>query len=166
MRMNHRSILRIGLVSVVVIVVLGLLYKSNYKQSSRVNKDTQTILDFENKLQGSIQVARWIFENHQCDNCHTLSKGGYLGLTATGKKIGQDFQGCPGMLQTVSQTIHIPETKWSGHQRKVRNDFKSFGCNTCHQIGERQMTLTEVGAKAEILHMSCSGVMSTLKSGK
>ncbi len=121
-----------------------------------------SLLDFKDDYEDSVEAAKWIFENHQCKSCHSLSEAGLLGLTDQGKEVSQDFQGCPGMLKTVMETVFIPEQQWTERQVTVRADFKRFGCTTCHQVERDGMTLTEMGAKAAVMHLSCSGVMGKL----
>jgi hypothetical protein len=160
--MSQRSWTKLFFGFAALAIITAIIYVWTDQKETSPKQDTQNLLDFENDLKGSIEVAHWIYENHGCNSCHTLSKGGYLGLTAQGKKVGSDFQGCPGMLQTVSETVQTPESQWSDHQRKIRQDFTRFGCATCHHVGEKQITLTAIGSKAAVLHMSCSGVMNTL----
>ena len=125
-------------------------------------QDRLSLLEFEDEYQNSREVARWIFKNHDCQTCHTLDDSGFLGLTPQGQLMAEDFQGCPGMLQTVWQTVGVPEADWTDKQRQVRVEFTRFGCTTCHQVGIHSVELTEIGAKATVMHMSCSSVMAAL----
>lgn len=121
-----------------------------------------SLLDFEDEYQDSLEVAQWIFQNHNCQTCHTISDSGFLGLTPQGEIMARDFQGCPGMLTTVWETVGVHESDWTDEQKQVRVDFERFGCTTCHQVGTSSVELTAIGAKAAVMHMTCSQVFSTL----
>ncbi len=121
-----------------------------------------SLLEFEEEYKASLEVAQWIFRNHDCQTCHTISDSGFLGLTAQGEVMAEDFQGCPGMLQTVWETVGVSEAEWADQQKQVRVEFERFGCTTCHQVGPSSVALTEIGAKAAVMHMTCSSVLSTL----
>ncbi|MDA2934424.1 hypothetical protein MYX82_08775 [Acidobacteria bacterium AH-259-D05] len=121
-----------------------------------------SLLEFEEEYKASLEVAQWIFRNHDCQTCHTISDSGFLGLTAQGEVMAEDFQGCPGMLQTVWETVGVSEADWTDKQKQVRVEFERFGCTACHQVGPSSVELTEIGAKAAVMHMTCSSVLSTL----
>lgn len=139
-----------------VVVLGGLLYLVREEPASP-GADALLTYDVTGKSPGDI--ARWIYDNHNCSTCHTLTTSGVFGLTARGQQLARDFEGCPGMLQTVWQTLTIPEAQWTAKQKQVRSNFNSFGCAVCHQVGPTAVGLTEVGARAAALHMSCPGVM-------
>lgn len=152
---------------VAFVVVGGLMFWWRSREETPVPApapERLSLLDFEDDYRESVEVAHWIFENHQCKNCHTLSETGMLGLTELGQARAQDFQGCPGMLTTVMTTVGVPHADWTPQQRKTRQEFDEFGCTACHQVGEESIELTEVGAKAAVMHMSCSGVMGRLSA--
>ena len=121
-----------------------------------------SLLEFQDEYENSREVSQWIFKNHNCQTCHTLSEAGFLGLTTQGQIMGEDFQGCPGLLQKVWETVGVPELEWTDKQKTVRVEFERFGCTACHQVGPSGVELTEIGAKAAVMHMSCSGVLSTV----
>ena len=106
----------------------------------------------------------WIYNNHGCVTCHTLTNTGLFGLTPLGKERAEGFEGCPGMLKTVWETLVIAEQEWSERQRRVRRDFVDFGCTLCHDVGPTGVGLTAIGSKAALLHMTCSEVDSTLNA--
>ncbi len=123
---------------------------------------SSSLLEFEDEYENSLELAQWIFKNHNCQTCHTISDSGSLGLTQQGQVMAEDFQGCPDMLQTVWETVGLPEAEWTDEQNQVRVEFARFGCTVCHQVGASGVGLTEIGAKAAVMHMSCSEVLSTL----
>ncbi len=110
------------------------------------------------------QLALWMFSRYGCHRCHTLTTEGRFGLTALGMVRARDFQGCPAMLGTISETMSIPETEWTEQQRQTRIEFEEFGCTVCHQIEDTRIALTQLGEKAASLHMSCSGVAAAVSS--
>ena len=46
----------------------------------------------------SEQLAKYIFDHHGCDSCHTMSTNGKLGYTERGKEVGTGFIGCISLL--------------------------------------------------------------------
>ncbi len=73
-----------------------------------------------------------------------------------------DFQGCPGLLTSVWETLTTTHEEWTPKQRQVREEFVRFGCTVCHQVGPTGVGLTEIGSRASLLHMSCSEVDAIL----
>ncbi len=156
------------------IVVGALIYfwRGDSEPSTPVEEDLpveaqapSSLLEFEEEYQASLEVAQWIFRNHDCQTCHTISDSGFLGLTPQGEVMAEDFQGCPGMLTTVWETVGVSEADWTDKQKQVRVEFERFGCTTCHQVGPSSVELTEIGARAAVMHMTCSSVLSTLGEG-
>ena len=152
----------------------GLIYwwRADSELSTPVEEDLSvevqapsSLLEFRDQYENSLEVAQWIFKNHNCQTCHTLSESGFLGLTAQGQVMAEDFQGCPGMLTTVWETVGLSEADWTDKQKQVRVEFERFGCTTCHQVGPSSVELTEIGARAAVMHMTCSSVLSTLGEG-
>jgi hypothetical protein len=121
-----------------------------------------SLLEYDAEGKSPLDIARWIYDNHGCVECHTLTKTGLFGLTAQGETMAVDFQGCPGMLTTVWETLTVAEEQWTPKQREVREEFVRFGCTACHQVGPTGVGLTKIGAKASLLHMSCSQVDTLL----
>lgn len=132
----------------------GLLY-------GQEKKPKQTLLEYDTEGKTPLQIATWLYENHGCATCHVLTPQGF-GLTPHGTTMATQFEGCIGMMTTMRQTLTIPESQWNEKQKKVRANFAQFGCTVCHQVGAQSISLTKVGAKARMLHMSCPGVMSVL----
>lgn len=124
--------------------------------------DAEGLLAYDAADRSPQEIARWIVDTYNCRTCHTLSAPGGFGLTDRGQELARDSEGCSDMLQTVWETLSIPESRWTAKQTRVRSNFSRFGCETCHRVGESSVELTEVGARAAALHMSCSGVMSAL----
>ena len=121
-----------------------------------------SLLDYDAEGKSALHIATWIYDNHGCVECHTLTKTGLFGLTAQGETIAADFQGCPGMLTTVWETLTVAEEQWTPKQRQVRQEFVRFGCTVCHQVGPTGVGLTDIGARASLLHMSYSQVDALL----
>ncbi len=133
--------------------------------SSLLEFEEEYKASLEEEYRASLEVAQWIFRNHDCQTCHTISDSGFLGLTPQGEVMAEDFQGCPGMLTTVWETVGVSEADWTDKQKQVRVEFERFGCTTCHQVGPSSVELTDIGARAAVMHMTCSSVLSTLGEG-
>ncbi len=156
---------------VAFLVVAGLIYwqRTAEEQSLPLEAETQmeaetqiSLLDYDTTGKDPQEIAHWLFETQGCKTCHGFTPEGLMGLTPQGQEAGRDFQGCPGMLQTVWQTVGVHESEWTEQQTSVRSDFARFGCTACHQVGPTSVGLTEIGSKAALMHMSCSEVMGIL----
>ena len=44
------------------------------------------------------ELAKYVFDNHGCKECHTIGSEGKLGFTAKGKERTQGFEGCISTL--------------------------------------------------------------------
>ncbi len=149
--------------SVSFLLVLGFLYWQRMgSEKPSVRSEITSLLEYDTQGRSSREIAQWIYDSYGCQTCHTLTQTGVFGLTAQGEVMARDFQGCPGMLKTVWETLSVPETEWTEKQKITRVDFEHFGCTVCHQIGSTSLGLTEIGAQAAILHMSCSEVSAAV----
>ena len=162
--MNKRKFLRIALPFFISFsIVAGIVSWQQGHLRIGVTQPT-SLLEYDTEEKSPREIAKWIYDNHGCVVCHTLTNTGLFGLTPQGQARAEDFEGCPGMLRTVWETLVIAEEEWSQRQRRVRHDFADFGCALCHEVGPTGVGLTEIGAKAALLHMSCSEVDSTLNT--
>jgi cytochrome c551/c552 len=146
-------------------VVAGILYwqRGTGQPGSPIKlSQSASLLEYDAEGKSAREIAEWIYDNHGCVECHTLTKTGLFGLTAQGEKMAVDFQGCPGMLTTVWETLTLAEEEWTPKQSLVRQEFVRFGCTVCHEVGPTGVGLTAIGAKASLLHMGCSQVDSIL----
>ena len=155
--MNKSKFLRIAIPFFVSSSILaGIIY---WQQSAA---QPTSLLEYDAEGKSPREIAQWIYDNHGCVSCHTLTSTGLFGLTTQGQARAENFEGCPEMLKTVWGTLVLAEKEWTQRQRRVRGDFIEFGCALCHEVGPTGVGLTEIGAKAALLHMSCSEVDSTL----
>ena len=46
----------------------------------------------------SNELAKYVFDHHGCNSCHTLGANGKLGFTERGKQVGKGFEGCISLL--------------------------------------------------------------------
>ncbi len=162
--MNKHKFLRIALPFFISFsIVAGIVSWQQGHLRIGVTQPT-SLLEYDTEEKSPREIAKWIYDNHGCVVCHTLTNTGLFGLTPQGQARAEDFEGCPGMLRTVWETLVIAEEEWSQRQRRVRRDFADFGCALCHEVGPTGVGLTEIGAKAALLHMSCSEVDSTLNT--
>ena len=164
--MNDRKFLRIAIPFFISFFVLaGIVYwqRTNGQGNLPIGAAQPTsLLEYDAEGKSPREIAKWIYDNHGCVNCHTLTNTGLFGLTPQGQARAENFEGCPEMLKTVWGTLVLAEKEWTQRQRRVRGDFIEFGCALCHEVGPTGVGLTEIGAKAALLHMSCSEVDSTL----
>ncbi len=157
--------LKITFLAMSLLVVTAVVYPSPSVSSLPATPPQEASL-LEDNAEGQTpqQLALWMFGRYGCNRCHTLTTEGRFGLTALGMVRARDFQGCPAMIGTVSETVSIPEMEWTEQQQQTRIEFEEFGCTVCHQIGDTRIALTQLGEKAASLHMSCSGVASAVSS--
>ena len=164
--MNKSKFLRIAIPFFVSFsIVAGIIYwqqSAGHDNLSIEVAQTTSLLEYDAEGKSPREIAKWIYDNHGCVSCHTLTNTGLFGLNPQGQARAEDFEGCPGMLRTVWETLALAEKEWSQRQRRVRREFVDFGCALCHEVGPTGVGLTEIGAKAALLHMSCSEVDSTL----
>ena len=164
--MNKSRFLRIAIPFFVFFFILaGILYwqqGAGHFNLSIGATPPASLLEYDAEGKSPREIAKWIYDNHGCVSCHTLTSTGLFGLTPQGQARAEDFEGCPGMLKTVWGTLVLAEKEWTQRQRRVRREFVDFGCALCHEVGPTGVGLTEIGAKAALLHMSCSEVDSTL----
>jgi cytochrome c551/c552 len=163
---NKSKFLRIAIPFFVLFFILaGILYwqqGAGHFNLSIGAAPPASLLEYDAEGKSPREIAKWIYDNHGCVSCHTLTSTGLFGLTPQGQARAEDFEGCPGMLKTVWGTLVLAEKEWTQRQRRVRREFVDFGCALCHEVGPTGVGLTEIGAKAALLHMSCSEVDSTL----
>lgn len=164
--MNKPKFLRIAIPFFVSFsIVAGIIYwqqSAGHDNLSIEAARPASLLEYDAEGKSPREIAKWIYDNHGCVSCHTLASTGLFGLTPQGQARAEDFEGCPEMLRTVWNTLVLAEKEWTQRQRRVRRDFVDFGCALCHEVGPTGVGLTEIGAKAALLHMSCSQVDSTL----
>ena len=134
--MNNRKLLRIAIpLFASFSIVAGVYWQQRVEQSNLPMEATSTSLLRNTEGKSPREIAMWIYDNHGCVVCHTLTNTGLFGLTPQGQARAKDFEGCPGMLRTVWETLVIAEQEWTERQRRVRRDFVDFGCALCHEVG-------------------------------
>lgn len=109
-------------------------------------------------------LAKYVFENHGCGNCHTLDTSGKFGFTERGKAVGKGFEGCVSLLTSMNVIAQVKEENRTAEEKQKAVRFKEFGCTECHQIVPGKMGLTKEGAELKSLHMSCTDVEKLLTS--
>jgi len=108
------------------------------------------------------ELAWFVFENHGCNGCHTLTGQGKFGFTERGNQLRQNFEGCISLLTSMNVLVHVPEAQWTAEERHKHAHFQEYGCTFCHQVSPGRMGLTETGKKLVSLHLSCSDVQRVL----
>ncbi len=160
---KRKLLMRVIPFSVTFLLVLGFLYwQRSESDTPSAPSEVTSLLEYDTQGKSSREVAQWIYDSYGCQTCHSLTQTGVFGLTVQGEVMARDFQGCPGMLTTVWETLSVAEAQWTEQQKTTRVDFERFGCTVCHQIGSTSLGLTEIGAHAAILHMSCSEVSAAV----
>lgn len=101
------------------------------------------------------ELAQYVFDTHGCKGCHTMGRDGKLGFTARGRERAKGFEGCINMLTAMTVIVQVPDSQRSAQQRDKAQRFEEFGCTACHQLTPGKLSLTEVGAKLQHLHLGC-----------
>ena len=112
------------------------------------------------------ELAQYVFDTHGCKKCHTIGRDGKLGFTETGKQRAAGFEGCIHLLTAVSEIARVPDQKRSPQQREKVTRFDEFGCTSCHKVSPGKLTLTEVGAKLQHMHLGCVEVEQQVAKGR
>jgi cytochrome c551/c552 len=108
------------------------------------------------------EIATYIFENYNCNTCHTIAGGGKFGYTAMGEQLKNKSGGCIALLTAVSRIATLPETSRTAEHKEKLTHFKDYGCTACHRISLGSVGLTEVGAKLQVMHFACTDVQKVL----
>lgn len=109
-------------------------------------------------------LAKYVFENHGCKNCHTLGNNGKFGFTERGRTVGKGFEGCISMLTSMNVIAQVEEGNRTSEEKQKAARFKEFGCTECHQIVPGKMGLTKEGTELKSLHMACPDAQKLLSS--
>src|SRR5579862_2777157 len=110
----------------------------------------------------SDQLAKYVFEHHGCDSCHTLGANGKLGYTERGKLVGKGFIGCISLLTSMNMIAQVEPAGRTPDEKQKAAKFSEFGCTTCHQIMPGKLGLTSFGARLKSFHMACTDVEKIL----
>jgi cytochrome c551/c552 len=124
---------------------------------------TKTLTDAQMLQMNTDDLAKYVFEQHGCKNCHTLGKAGRLGLTERGMEVGKNYEGCVSLLTSMNLIAQLKDAERSPADKKTAARFQEFGCTTCHQIvTPGKMGLTSYGAKLKSMHIACTDVEKIL----
>lgn len=104
------------------------------------------------------ELAAYVFETHGCKRCHTMGHDGKLGFTDRGKERAKGFEGCINMLTAMTVIVQVADDKRTPQQRDKALRFAEFGCTSCHKVEPGKLSLTDVGAKLQHLHLGCVDV--------
>ncbi len=114
--------------------------------------------DAEMSHMGSNELAKYVFEHHGCDSCHTMGANGKLGYTERGKQVGKGFIGCVSLLTSMNLIAQVEPANRTPDEKAKAVKFREFGCTTCHQIIPGKMGLTSYGTRLKSFHMACTDV--------
>jgi cytochrome c551/c552 len=107
-------------------------------------------------------LAKYVFQEHGCKNCHTLGQAGRLGFTERGMEVGKNYEGCISLLTSMNRIAQLKDADRSSADKKAAVRFQEFGCTTCHQVVTGRMGLTSYGAKLKSMHLACTDVEKLL----
>jgi cytochrome c551/c552 len=134
--------------------------------SSKAAVSGKALTDVEMARMSSNDLAKYVFENHGCKNCHTMGADGKLGFTERGKQVGKGFEGCISLLTSMNVIAQVKEADRSAEEKHKAARFQEFGCTTCHQITPGKLGLTAYGTKLKSFHMACTDVERILAAQK
>lgn len=132
-------------------------------KANSTGSSAKTLSDAEMSQMSADDLAKYVFQQHGCKNCHTLGTTGRLGLTERGTEVGKNYEGCVSMLTSMNLIAQRKEAERSSADKKTASRFQEFGCTTCHQmVTPGRMGLTTYGAKLKTMHMACTDVEKLL----
>jgi cytochrome c551/c552 len=108
------------------------------------------------------ELAKYVFDHHGCDTCHTMGSNGKLGYTERGKQVGKGFIGCVSLLTSMNLIAQVDPANRTSEEKEKAVKFREFGCTTCHQIVPGKLGLTTYGTKLKSFHMACTDVEKVL----
>lgn len=110
----------------------------------------------------SNDLAKYVFDHHGCNSCHTMGANGKLGYTERGKEVGKGFEGCVSLLTSMNLIAQVEPANRTTQEKAKAVKFREFGCTTCHQITPGKLGLTRYGTKLKSFHMACTDVEKLL----
>jgi cytochrome c2 len=150
------------MVSATILLFAGTCLLAQQKQSPQATSAALDKMIAAKKSQK--ELAQYVFDNHGCNNCHTVGENGKLGFTAKGKQLTNGFEGCIRTLTAMNVIAQVPANQRSADQKTRAQRFDEFGCTLCHQIVPGKMGLTGLGAKLSHLHLGCVDVEKQVAS--
>ena len=128
------------------------------KPSPSASTTTNMLTDAQMSHMSSDELAKYVFDHHGCNSCHTLGANGKLGFTERGKQVGKGFEGCISLLTSMNIIAQVKPADRSSDDKRKAATFQAFGCTTCHQITPGKLGLTSYGTKLKSMHMACTDV--------
>ena len=132
------------------------------KPSPSASATTNVLTDAQMSHMSSDELAKYVFDHHGCNSCHTLGANGKLGFTERGKQVGKGFEGCISLLTSMNIIAQVKPADRSSDDKQKAATFQAFGCTTCHQITPGKLGLTSYGTKLKSMHMACTDVEGIL----
>jgi cytochrome c551/c552 len=164
---KNRTRAAVGFFGLICAVVCSAVLFSQSKPASQPAASSKTtpsgarsaaLTDAQMARMSSDELAKYVFENHGCKNCHTMGADGKLGFTERGKQVGKGFEGCISLLTSMNVIAQVKESDRSAEEKHRAARFQEFGCTTCHQITPGKLGLTAYGTKLKSFHMACTDV--------
>jgi hypothetical protein len=77
-------------------------------------------------------LAKYVFENHGCKNCHTLRNNGKFGFTERDRTVGKGFEGCISMLTSMNMIAQVKDENRTAKEslRGIPSSRGSLGSGT------------------------------------
>jgi cytochrome c2 len=149
-------------VSAAILFFMGTCLPAQQKQSAQATSVALDKMIAAKKSQR--ELSQYVFDNHGCNNCHTVGENGKLGFTARGKQLTNGFEGCIRTLTAMNVIAQVPANQRSAEQKTTAQRFGEFGCTLCHQIVPGKMGLTGLGVKLSYMHLGCVDVEKQVAS--
>lgn len=146
------------------LLLVGFLFGVFVSCSARPDRPPATLAELEKvtAARSAHEIATYIFDTYGCNNCHTTASGGKFGYTAMGEQLRKKSEGCIALLTTVSRIATMPEADRTAEHKEKLAHFTDYGCTACHRISFGTVALTEVGAKLQTMHLTCTDVQKVL----
>ena len=150
------------LLAVSSIITLSLTSAASAGAAQAETNSKKELSEAEMSHLSSDQLAKYVFEHHGCDSCHTMGANGKLGYTERGKQVGKGFIGCISLLTSMNMIAQVETANRTAEEKQKAAKFSEFGCTTCHQIMPGKLGLTSYGARLKSFHMACTDVEKIL----
>jgi cytochrome c551/c552 len=145
----------LGCIVTVSLAVLSprLMAAPRSQKTAAPSVSSKPLSDAQIARMSPTDLTKYVFENHGCNTCHTLSADWQLSFTDRGKQLSKGFEGCASLLTSMNVIGQVQPSERTADEKVKAARFEQFGCTTCHQIVPGQMALTSYGKKIKSLHV-------------
>ena len=146
-----------------VVCSLPLSFRTNASPDpAQAASSKKELSEAEMSRMSASELAKYVFDHHGCDSCHTMGANGKLGYTERGKQVGKGFVGCVNLLTSMNLIAQVEPANRTPEEKAKAVKFQEFGCTTCHQIVPGKLGLTRYGTRLKSFHMACTDVEKIL----